>query len=83
MTKIRIPIPEGYAVEELPPIVAIREAPFTLTMSYGEESGSLTLARRLEIETARVSVEDYAKLRDFYKKVQEADNRPVVLKKKS
>jgi hypothetical protein len=82
--EITISIPEGYDVESIP------TKAFNLMSDYGSYIGSvektadnkLLFKRQIEIRPVHLPAEKFNDLRDFYKKMQQADGMKVVLKKK-
>jgi Domain of Unknown Function with PDB structure (DUF3857)/Transglutaminase-like superfamily len=81
--EITINIPEGYEVESIPTIS------FNMTSDFGSYIGSiekignnkLLFKRQIEIRPVHILAERYNELRDFYKKMQQADDMKIVLKK--
>ncbi len=78
---VSIEIPEGYAVDSLPGTVSVNETPLAMRTTYSEGVGTITLTRTLNIDTGSWPAADYARLRAFYQKLQEADQQVIVLKK--
>ena len=76
-----IAIPDGYAVDELPP-------PMEATESFGHYKAETTFDaakrqvlyhRTLERKAAEVPASDYAKVRQFFETIYKAEQTPVVL----
>lgn len=78
---IVIGLPDGFAVDKLPPPVAIpREfGSFQLTTEVRE--GALHVRRSLRIEAAEIPPEDYEPVRTFHAEINRAEQAPVVLKR--
>ena len=82
--EITISLPTGYDVESIPTKV------FNLTSDFGSYIGSvekigdnkLLFKRQIEIRPVHLPAERFNDLRDFYKKMQQADGMKVVLKKR-
>jgi len=83
LEQINFEIPEGYAIEALPEMKTIREAPFSMTMIYTPTENGFRFSRRVDIQSAAFPPEDYPKLRSFFERLQEADKQVVVLKKEA
>ena len=82
--EITISLPEGYDVESIP------TKAFNLTSDFGSYVGSveklgdnkLLFKRQIEIRPVHLPADRFNDLRDFYKKMQQADGMKVVLKKR-
>lgn len=82
--EITISLPAGYDVESIP------TKAFNLTSDFGSYVGSvekiadnkLLFKRQIEIRPVHLPAERFNDLRDFYKKMQQADGMKVVLKKR-
>jgi hypothetical protein len=80
--RVRIKLPAGFVVDETPDAEKV-ETPFgAYSSSYEIKDGHLIFSRRLTQQPALVPVEQYAAVRDFFKRIREADMRPVVLLRK-
>lgn len=79
--RIQLELPEGYAIDTLPPASRIQEGPLALTIAFTEDEGRIEILRLLVIDAAAWPAADYSRLRAFFEKVQEADRQVVVLKK--
>jgi Domain of Unknown Function with PDB structure (DUF3857)/Transglutaminase-like superfamily len=79
---VKVKLPEGFEVDELPDAMKL-DTPFgTYATSYVVKDGHLNFTRSLVLRGATVPVVDYAKVRDFFEKMQAAEQTPVVLEKK-
>jgi hypothetical protein len=75
-------LPAGFVVDELPDPLNL-ETPFgRYTTSYEVKDGKLVFMRSLTLTRATVSVDKYSAVRDFYAKMREAEQAPVVLMRK-
>jgi hypothetical protein len=79
---IKVKLPEGFEVDELPDAMKL-DAPFgTYATSYMVKDGQLQFTRSLVLRRAIIPAEDYSKVRGFFEKVRAAEQAPVVLAKK-
>ncbi|MBS1793282.1 MAG: DUF3857 domain-containing protein [Acidobacteria bacterium] len=75
-------LPAGFVVDEVPDAVNL-ETPFgKYTTSYEVKDGKLIFKRSLTMNRATVPVDKYNSVRDFYAKMREAEQSPVVLIRK-
>lgn len=75
-------LPTGFVVDEMPDAVNL-EMPFgKYTTSYEAKDGKLIFTRSLTMNRATVPVDKYNSVRDFYAKMREAEQSPVVLMRK-
>ncbi len=75
-------LPQGFIVDEMPTPVNL-ETPFgKYSTTYEVKEGKLLFTRSLTINRATVPVEKYNSVRDFYSKMREAEQSPVVLLRK-
>jgi hypothetical protein len=79
---VTVVLPEGFEVDEIPAPAKLETAFGTYESKSVVEEGVLTFTRTLELKSAVVAVEDYARLREFTGKVGGADSASVVLAKK-
>jgi transglutaminase-like putative cysteine protease len=83
--EVTFTLPDGYDVESIP------TKEFDLKSEFGSykatigkvDDNKLLYKRQLEIRPVKIPAERFNDLRDFYKKIQQADGTKVVLKKKS
>lgn len=75
-------LPTGFIVDEMPDAVNL-ETPFgKYTTSYEVKEGKLIFVRSLVMNRATVPVDKYNTVRDFFAKMREAEQSPVVLLRK-
>jgi hypothetical protein len=80
--KVRVKLPEGFQVDELPDPVKL-ETPFgTYKTSYEVKNGELLFARALAQRGTAIPAKDYQIVRSFYEKIRAAEQAPVVLARK-
>jgi Domain of Unknown Function with PDB structure (DUF3857)/Transglutaminase-like superfamily len=79
---VRVQLPAGFAVDELPDEVKI-ETPFgSYVTSYEVINNELVFKRRLSQQATTIAAADYEVVRKFYESIRAAENAPVVLAKK-
>jgi hypothetical protein len=79
---VRIMLPAGFDVDELPDAVKL-DTPFGIySTSYEVKDGQLTFKRALAQKAITIPVEQYASVRCFFEKIRAAEQAPVVLAKK-
>ena len=79
---LRVEVPAGFAVDELPQPASI-DSPFgRYTLAARQDGGRVVVERSLTFARATVPVADYAALRAFVDKVRAADTSPVVFVRK-
>lgn len=75
-------LPAGFVVDEMPDAVNL-EMPFgKYTTSYEVKENKLYFTRSLTTERATISIDKYKQVKDFYSKMREAEQSPVVLLRK-
>jgi proline racemase len=75
-------LPKGFVVDETPDAVNL-ETPFgNYSTNYEVKDGKLIFVRSLTTTRTSVSVDKYNAVRDFYSKMLEAEQTPVVLLRK-
>ena len=75
-------LPQGFVVDEMPEAVNL-ETPFgKYTTSYEVKENKLVFTRSLTTTRTTVPVEKYGSVKDFYAKMREAEQSPVVLLRK-
>lgn len=75
-------LPSGFIVDEMPDAVNL-ETPFgKYTTTYEVTDGKLIFTRSLTMNRTTVPVDKYNSVRDFYAKMREAEQAPVVLMRK-
>jgi hypothetical protein len=75
-------LPAGFIVDEMPDAVNLETAFGNYATSYEVKEGKLYFTRSLRITRATVPVEKYGSVRDFYAKMRNAEQSPVVLLRK-
>jgi hypothetical protein len=78
---IRIKLPAGFKLDELPGAVKIESRYGTLEASWTVQDAEIVMEQTLEIREATVPAAEYAQVRDFFDRVAGAQNAPVVLVK--
>ncbi|HEX8087207.1 MAG TPA: DUF3857 domain-containing protein, partial [Blastocatellia bacterium] len=79
---VKVRLPEGFEVDELPSAMKL-DTPFgTYATSYVVKNGQLSFTRSLILRGATIPAVDYENVRDFFKKMGAAEQTPVVLAKK-
>jgi Transglutaminase-like superfamily len=78
---IRISLPEGYKIDEVPETIHI-ESPFgNYDAEWEGRSGTLVFSRKIELQAQNVAAAQYGKLRSFLDVVYGSAETPVVLVK--
>jgi len=75
-------LPTGFVVDELPDPVNLETTFGKYTTSYEVKDGKLIFIRSLTMNRTTVPVDKYNSVRDFYAKMREAEQSPVVLMRK-
>ncbi len=75
-------LPIGFVVDELPDAVNLETTFGKYTTSYEVKDGKLIFIRSLTMNRTTVPVDKYNSVRDFYAKMREAEQSPVVLMRK-
>lgn len=79
---VRVTLPRGFEVDELPDAMKL-DAPFgTYSTSYVVKDEQLSFTRTLLVRGATIPAKDYAKVRGFFASIRAAEQAPVVLAKK-
>lgn len=80
--RVKIKLPAGFEVDELPDPVKL-ETPFgSYTTTYVAKDGNLQFTRTLTVQGVTIPVADYSKVRSFYERIRKAEQTPVVLARK-
>ena len=75
-------LPAGFVVDEMPDAVNL-EMPFgKYTTSYEVRENKLYFTRSLTTERMMIPVDKYKQVKDFYAKMRDAEQSPIVLLKK-
>jgi hypothetical protein len=78
---VRIKLPQGYKLDELPAPAKLAAPYGTLEASWAVRDGEVVMDRTLELKQMTVPPTEYAKLREFFDHVLGAESAPVVLVK--
>lgn len=79
---VKVKLPAGFDVDELPDPVKL-DAPFgTYSASYEVKDGQLNFTRSFVQRAATVPAAQYAQVRGFFERIRAAEQSPVVLAKK-
>ena len=78
---VRINIPAGYKVDELPPPVKVDSPYGSLQASWTVNSGGIVLDRTLEVKEKVGSASEYGDIRRFFDELASAESAPVVFVK--
>jgi hypothetical protein len=79
---VRVKLPEGFAVDELPDAVKMETAFGTYHTHYEVKDGVLHFTRKMILRGAIVPASDYEKVKNFFAAMRAAEQSPVVLAKK-
>ena len=80
--KVVFDLPQGFVVDETPDPVNL-ETPFgKYSTSYQAKDGKLYFTRALVLKRGTVSVDRYEDVRNFFSKMRDAEQAPVVLVRK-
>lgn len=74
-----IDLPAGFEVDEMPDPLSLKTSFGSYTSTYEIKDGKLIFTRRMLTRRSMVPVEEYNELLDFYKKIIDAEQSPVVL----
>ncbi len=78
--RVRIALPGGFAVDELPAPVALERSAGKYARQWRVEGGRLESERTLDLAEVRLPAGSAAEVRAFTREVREADAQPIVLK---
>jgi len=79
---VRVQLPAGFAVDEMPDAVKI-ETPFgSYVTSYEVKNNELIFKRQLSQKATTIAAADYEVVRKFFESIRAAENAPVVLARK-
>jgi hypothetical protein len=76
---VRIQLPAGFKVDELPDAVRIDSAFGKYDATWAAEGGTIVFKRNFEMPAQTVPVAQYAEFKKFLDRVLGAGNSPVVL----
>ena len=79
---VKVQLPAGFAVDEVPDAVKL-ETPFgSYTTSYEVVNGELIFKRQLSQRATTIPAAQYDVVRKFFERIRAAENAPVVLARK-
>jgi len=79
---VRVQLPTGFAVDEVPDAVKL-ETPFgSYNTSYEVKNGELIFKRQLSQKASTIAAADYESVKKFFESIRAAENAPVVLARK-
>ena len=79
---VRVKLPAGFEVDELPDVVKLDTAFGSYKTSYEVKNGELIFNRTLAQRAATIPVAQYQSVRSFFEKIRAAEQAPVVLVRK-
>ena len=79
---VRIKLPVGFEVDELPDPLKLETAFGTYQTTYEVKDGELFFRRSMTVRAATIPVEQYTTVRNFFERVRAAEQSPVVLVRK-
>jgi hypothetical protein len=79
---VRIKLPDGFDVDEVPDPVKFDSDFGSYTASYEVKDGQLLYTRKLVQRAATIPAEKYAEVRSFYGRVRASEEAPIVLARK-
>lgn len=79
---VKVQLPAGFAVDEVPDPVKLETAFGSYTTSYEVVNSELVFKRQLSVKAATIPAAQYDAVRKFYESIRAAENAPVVLARK-
>src|ERR1051325_8658660 len=79
---VRIKLPEGFDVDEMPDPLKLDTTFGNYNASYDVKDGQLVFTRKLILHSSTIPVEQYATVRNFFERIRAVEQSPVVLAKK-
>ena len=79
---VRVQLPAGVVVDELPDAVKLQTAFGSYTTSYEVKNNELVFKRQLSQQATTIAAADYETVRKFFESIRAAENSPVVLARK-
>ena len=79
---VRVKLPEGFDVDELPDPLKLETAFGNYASTYEVKDGHLVFTRTLVQQAATIPAEQYAAVRTFFERIRAAEQSPVVLARK-
>jgi hypothetical protein len=77
-----IKLPPGFTVDEIPDAVNLETSFGKYSNSYEVKDGNLNFTRNMVLNAAQIPADKYSMVKDFFVKVRNAEQAPVVLLKK-
>lgn len=79
---VRVQLPTGFVVDELPDAVKLQTPFGSYVTSYEVKNNELVFKRRLSQQATTIAAADYEMVRKFFESIRSAENAPVVLARK-
>ncbi len=79
---VRVQLPSGFVVDELPDPVKLQTAFGSYVTSYEVKDNELVFKRSLSQQAKTIAPSDYEAVRKFFESIRAAENAPVVLARK-
>ena len=79
---MRVKLPQGFDVDEMPDPLKLDTAFGNYTASYDVKDGQLLFTRKLTMRAMTIPAADYAAVRSFFERIRAVEQSPVVLAKK-
>jgi hypothetical protein len=79
---VRIKLPEGFDVDEMPDAVDVNQPFGNYAAKCEVKDGHLIFRRSLTLKAGTIPVEQYASVRGFFERIRAVEQTPVVLVKK-
>lgn len=79
---VTVNLPTGFTVDEMPDAVSLQTPFGKYSTTYQVTGSKLVYTRSLTVNRSTVPVEKYNDVRDFFSKIRDAEQSPVVLIKK-
>jgi len=76
---VRVQLPAGFVVDELPDAVKLQTAFGSYVTSYEVKNNELVFKRQLSQQATTIAAADYETVRKFFESIRAAENAPVVL----
>ena len=76
---VKVQLPAGFAVDEVPDPVKLETSFGSYTTSYEVVGGELVFKRQLSQKATTIPAAQYESVRKFYESIRAAENAPVVL----
>ncbi|HEU4933483.1 MAG TPA: DUF3857 and transglutaminase domain-containing protein [Pyrinomonadaceae bacterium] len=79
---VRVQLPSGFVVDELPDPVKLQTPFGSYVTSYEVKDNELVFKRQLSQQAKTIAAADYEAVRKFFESIRAAENAPVVLARK-